>query len=111
MCETCYSHPQCIDPPEAPFPLKYEDNVFCQRYVLLKYTNIITIHCIGMFNQLNHTFFLEVLLFDLWLFNPDLPWPDYQIRFLFKLQNRWNCHVTSVPIGERVKREEGGDRK
>ena len=56
MYGTCNSHPQCIDPPDAPFQIKYEDYVFCQRYVLLKYTNIIPIHCIGMLNQLNHTF-------------------------------------------------------
>ena len=32
-------------------------------------------------------------------------WTYYQIRILSKLQHRQNYHVTSVSIGERVKRD------
>ena len=32
----------------------------------------------------------------------------YQKRILFKLQNHLNCHVTSIPIGETLKRDVRG---
>ena len=46
--------------------------------------------------------------FYLWSFNFDKPLAYYEIRIPFKLTYRWNCHVTSAPIGVRVHREERG---